>query len=258
MRFFGQKRILRELDYLIPALQDGLNTNIGLLAQSGHGKTTLAYLILGKLGWENCEVSGPPSFNFDPTRRFHFMDEIHMHYSPEILYPYMEEGSDYTFIVATNEGGLLKEPLYNRLIYNFVFDEYQPNELEDMCRFLFSQRGLNNVPGDFVSFIVDRSGGVPRILRNLTYRMALIFKKDMPDDVSQLQEISEAILNIDDRGLDAQEQLYIKCLSDYGPVSLGLLSSITGIHKSTIQHRIEPTLVKRGLITISPQGRQLT
>jgi Holliday junction resolvasome RuvABC ATP-dependent DNA helicase subunit len=256
MRFFGQRRILRELDYLIPAIQDGLNTAVLLEAASGLGKTTLAYAILARLGWDNSEIAGPPDFRFEPTRRFHFMDEIHRLGQPEALYPIMDSG-DHTFIFATNESGSLLEPLYNRCIYTFQFDPYTQGDLMSMCRNTFLQRGYASIPEPFIEFVVDRCGGVPRTLRNLTYRLALIFRTHMPSSIEELGDISTDILNVDENGLDADERKYIDFLKDMGPASLDLISNSTGLSTTTIKKRIEPSLARRRLIRITSKGRML-
>jgi len=233
-----------------------MNTTILLEAPSGHGKTTLAYYILSRLGWDNSEISGPPEFWVDNSRRFHFLDEIHRLNSPEGLYPMIDAG-DHTFLFATNESGLLLEPLYNRCVYTFQFDPYTQSDLFAMTRNIFAQRGYPELPEPFLWFVVERCGGVPRTLRNLTYRLALIFRTHMPENIEELNDISTEILNIDENGLDADERKYLDFLRDMGPASLNLICSSTGLSKETIQKRIEPNLARRRLIHIDSKGRSL-
>jgi len=214
-------------------------------------------MYLNQLGWNESQVSGPPRFAFDTSKRFHFLDEIHELNQPEALYPYLSSGN-FVVILATNQTGDLLEPLRNRCQYVFEFDRYSQDELHGMCSNLFSIQGFPNLPGEIVSFVVERSGGIPRILRNLILRFSVLFRSGERITVGNLERISQEILNLDRNGLGPHERMYIEFLkSAGGSASLSLIASGTGLTESTIRRIVEPGLIHRGILSISSRGRSL-
>jgi Holliday junction resolvasome RuvABC ATP-dependent DNA helicase subunit len=243
--------------YLKQAIKQGENTNLLLVAPSGLGKTTLAYLFISELrSWNKTQVSGPPDFIYNPQKRFHIFDEVHEHDQPEALYPILDSGR-HTFIFATNEVGLLKEPLINRCHYQWFFEPYSREDLRNIAFHLFSLRGFNALPVDYIDFCVDRCNGVPRQLRNIVYRLSVIFNAFIPENIEQLTEVVSTVLNISDGGLNAHDRIYLEFLKDNGRASLDLICHATGITKETVQRIIEPNLVRSGLIRITSRGREI-
>jgi Holliday junction resolvasome RuvABC ATP-dependent DNA helicase subunit len=167
------------------------------------------------------------------------------------------DSGQYVIMIATNEVGLLKDPLVNRCTYVYTFEPYTTEELREMAENLFNERGRDNVNPEFFDSLVTWSGGVPRILRNLVNRFDVVFKTFTPTTTEELVELAEGVLNLDERGFDAQDRRYIRVLEDYGRCSLSLISAATGLTKETIQKYIEPKLIGMRVIRISSRGREL-
>lgn len=255
MNFYGQQKILRELQYLLPEIQSGRNISILLSAPSGHGKTTLAYYILNILGWNDSQISMPPNFPYDSSKRVHFFDEAHMLENVEALYEIMDAGSN-VILLATNETGLLKEPVVNRCI-PLIFEPYSEDDIFYIVRDCMAEFNLSD---EMLRGIVTRSKLNPRIAKTTSMRLQYIFRQGgVPKTISDLDNIIFDILNIDPSGLNPVDRTYINCLKNSnGRASLSMIAHSTHIDKATILRDIEPHLIYLGLIQIGPRGRILT
>jgi Holliday junction resolvasome RuvABC ATP-dependent DNA helicase subunit len=255
MKFIGQEKIRRELGLLIPEIQKGNNYNILLSAPSGHGKTTLAELLLKILGNENSQTSLPPDFEFYTNYRIHFIDEVHEMKTPEYIYQIMDSGN-YTIILATNETGALKEPLLNRCI-PFIFEPYTHTELCIMADNLMLPFKLDP---DKISEIVIKCKSNPRILKILCKRLAYIFRNYIvPKNASELLSILFDVMSIDANGFTAIERRYIEFLTAVGGrASLSAIQNGIHIDQNTIARDIEPQLLYSGRLNITSRGRELS
>lgn len=259
MRFIGQENIVRELDSILPSIKENPNENLHFLfrAASGYGKTTLAYLCLNYLGFDNSCIYFPEGNELSPTfrekYRFHFIDEIHTLENPEFLYPLMDSGK-YTFFFASNESGELKEPLLNRCI-QFIFSPYTQ---EEITRIVEGSLGVN-LPHEFIEEISSRCRGNPRVAKVLCKRLGYVFKNyKFPKTIEELQEILTSYLEIKSGGINRLDEIYMKYLKEVGGVSsLTNIIGGTGIDRSTILREIEPFLLYKKFIRITSKGRQL-
>ena len=255
--FYGQEKILREVESLVESINEDNDYNILFIAPSGYGKTTLVMKILKRLDAiidNRVEICYPPNFRVHQKKRFHFFDEVHELTSPETFYPFMDRG-DRTFFLATNESGLLKEPLYNRCI-PLVFEPYNSTDMFHMCSDLLFRYSLED---KLCQTIVERTNLNPRVLKVTCTRLGYIFSNHgIPKTEADLNEILTNILNIDSSGLNAQERRYMEFLSNVGGhASLSHLVYGTRIDRSTILRDIEPGLLYSGKIRITPKGREI-
>lgn len=258
MEFIGQKTVVTELDYLLEDIQKGNNYNILLRAPSGFGKTTLGLICLNRLGLKDSVYYIPNEEGIIPldsirNKRFHLIDEVHVLKTPEVLYPFMDSGR-FTFILASNESGSLKEPLINRCI-SFIFEPYTEAELLYMA-----QRYLNNpnIPMYFVEEVSRRCKRNPRILKVLCTRISYILKNYRITNDDDYMNILENILKVRAGGLDLHDELYLNFLKGIGGrASLNVISSGTGLDKNLILSEIEPGLIYLGRIKITSKGREL-
>jgi Holliday junction resolvasome RuvABC ATP-dependent DNA helicase subunit len=254
MEFIGQEKIHRELTLLIPELVKGVNYNIVFSAPSGHGKTTLAKLILDTIAEDDYEISLPPNFEFNSDYRYHFLDEVHELKNPELLYTLMDSG-EHTFFLATNETGALKEPLLNRCI-PFIFEPYTNEELCVMGSNMLSPFRLGS---EKVLEIVTKCKGNPRTLKIVCKRLTYIFRNYItPKSIAELLDILFEIMSIDAEGHTSIERKYLEFLDAVGGrASLSAIQNGIHIDSHTIARDVEPQLLYSGLLKITSRGREL-
>jgi Holliday junction resolvasome RuvABC ATP-dependent DNA helicase subunit len=250
--FYGQEKIKKELVPLLAEIKSGKNYNVLLVAPSGYGKTTLAYRILSLFSTKDFEVSEPPNFSFNRGVRIHFLDEVHELTNPEYLYKMMDS-KRYVVILATNETGLLKEPLVNRCI-PLIFEPYDGY---DMKKIIYSL--LPSLRDEFVNELVRISKFNPRIATILCQRLEYIFNVNgSPQDIVGFKRVLTDILNISEEGFNPLERKYIEFLrTSGGRASLDLIVNATRIDKNTVLRDVEPALVMAGIISIGYGGRRL-
>lgn len=255
--FFGQEKIWKQLDYLIPAMQGGQNLNILIRAPSGCGKTKLAFIIAmrideNNLDYSSCDIDG--NVSPDWNKRIIILDEVHLIKNPEFLYPYMDMG-DKIIILCSNESGELKEPLTNRCI-DLNFETYSDLEIGAVVREDF--RNLNlEVPYEVIMEIVRNCNSTPRVARRIVERLGIIFRVNgIPQNAEQVRNILRDVLQIED-GLNPLHRRYLEYLEKIERGSLDLIRFGTRIDKSTILKEIEPVLIGRNLIKITSRGRQI-
>jgi Holliday junction resolvasome RuvABC ATP-dependent DNA helicase subunit len=250
----GQVKILTEIKMIAEEIKTGNNLNVLLIAPSGYGKTTLAVKLLGNIGWDECEMSGPDQmFDFDSNKRVHFMDECHLDPAPEEIYPDMDSG-EHTFIFATNFPGKLREALGRRCI-TLIFEKYTLEEATQIA----IDRLKFEVPYEVAQRLAEKAGNNPGMVVNYVTRLNIIFKHmAVPKTVVELDQLMYSVMNIDAAGLNPNERKYIDFLATIGgTASLGLIVNATKLDQEYVERNIEPTLVERGIITISNKGRVL-
>jgi len=259
--YYGQEKIIKELIGIATELKNGVKLNLLFQAQSGYGKTTLAYTLLSFVdpGYKN-------SFQYIPNRdgevmlekdaRYHFIDEAHELKVPESLYSSMDS-SDLVIMIATNEFDKLKEPMRNRCI-NFNFVPYTNAELALILQDRFVSRYIN-LPYEWCLEITSYTRGNPRVAKNLALRIGfLINNYGYPDNVEDLHKLVYEILGTDSKGITEYDRLYLETLEKAGGVAaLNLMVGLTNLPKKVILEEIEPFLIMQGLIRVTSKGRSL-
>lgn len=257
MEFIGQENIIEELRYLLADIREGRNYNLLFRAPSGFGKTTLGLICLNSFGLNDSyyyipDTDGNINLNAIREKRFHFIDEVHLLKTPEPLYQYLDTGN-YTFILASNESGNLKEPLINRCI-PFIFEPYSDDELYQITRRYINQ----NLPDEFILEVSRRCKRNPRIIKVTCTRINYIVKNYRINSDEDYMGILENILQIKGGGLNRHDLIYLEYLERTGGhASLNALSSGTGLDKNLILSEIEPGLLYLGIIKITSKGREL-
>lgn len=259
--FIGQEARIPELAILIDQAKAGTGMNILLMASSGHGKTMLGSIIVQYL-----DPSHTSSFyyipnkqgiiNFQENARIHFIDEVHLLKTPELLYEYMNDNR-YIFILATNEFYELAEPLRNRC-YPIEFLPYSKDNLHDLVKITLKRKKIQ-VSNSISKKISLFGRNNPRILIKLTERLAFIFKqKGIPDNVTKLIKIIWEILHIKTGGFTELDTRYLKFMEEIGGIaSIRTISGGTDIPTTVILEDIEPFLISKKLLRITSQGRKL-
>ena len=291
--FVGQSKAKQNLRVFIAAAKargEALD-HVLFAGPPGLGKTTLAQIMSRELGVNFKATSGPVIAKAGDLaalltnleeRDVLFIDEIHR-LNPaveEILYPAMEdfqldliigEGpaarsvridlAKFTLVGATTRTGLLTTPLRDRFGIPVRLDFYDEDELLEIVR-----RGARvmqvKVSEDGAREIAKRSRGTPRIAGRLLRRVrdfAAVAGAEVIDRTTADTALHS--LDVDGRGLDALDHLYLSCIAHNfggGPVGIDTIAASLSEARDAIEDIVEPYLLQLGFLNRTPRGRLLT
>jgi Holliday junction DNA helicase RuvB len=291
--FIGQKQVRQNLKIFIAAARargEALD-HVLFHGPPGLGKTTLAQIVAREMGVGFRATSGPviqkagdlaaQLTNLQP-RDVLFIDEIHR-LNPaieEILYPAMEdfqldlmigegpaarsvriELPPFTLIGATTRSGLMTRPLRERFGIPLRLVFYEPAELETIVHRAARVLKMQMAAAGGAE-IAKRSRGTPRVANRLLRRV-----RDFADVGghavvdARVADAALTRLEVDTRGLDAMDRLYLACIADNyggGPVGVETLAAALSEQRDVIEDVIEPYLMQLGLLMRTPRGRLLS
>jgi Holliday junction DNA helicase RuvB len=260
--FIGQERLVKQLSIIAEEIKLGENLNMLFEAPAGHGKNLLAYLLMEYVDpeYENSiQYFIPESreIKFNPSKRFHYLDEVHMLSPQELLYPYLSSGR-YTIILGTNRFDMLTEAIVTRC-HRFQFAEYSDEQIGLMIQLELEKRGVE-LEYYLCKEIAQYCRGNPRIaVKNYSHRLGMIFKySGIPSTREQIHEIMFEYLGTNNGGFTEFDYQYLEALElNGGKAGLETLKSLTGLPQKTIVEDIEPFLIRRGKIRKTARGRIL-
>ena len=291
--FVGQQKVRSQLSLLIEAarLQNRTADHILLAGPPGLGKTTLAMIIAHESGRPLRLTSGPTIQHAGDLAavlsslapgEVLFIDEIHRMARPaeEMLYLAMEdfrvdvmvgkgagatsiplELSPFTLVGATTRSGMLPNPLRDRFGFTAHLEFYEDVDLQEVLKRAAAKLNLE-IDTDALSEIAGRSRGTPRIANRLLRRVrdfALVggHQRVLLEDARAALQLYE----VDELGLDRLDRAILQTLVvrfEGKPVGLSTLAVAVGEEQDTIEAVVEPFLVRIGLISRTPRGRQAT
>ena len=294
--FMGQPQAVMLLERAIAgARQRGTPLGHTLVyGPPGLGKTTLAALLAREMGGELRTVMAPSISRpgdlvaiLVSLKRGDvlFIDEVHRLQASfeEMLYTAMEYfrldislddpmgigGSggavsiplkSYCLVGATTRPGMLSQAFRDRFISKV---ELMPYGMDDMCRIVKRAAGILNLPlqDGAAEEVALRSRGTPRLGNTYLHQLRdHVAFEGMPYLDARTAREAFVMLRIDANGLDEMDRRYLDVLSQRfrgRAVGLSTLVSVLGMDADTIQHKIEPWLLQKGLIERTPKGRML-
>lgn len=263
MFFVGQTHIINQLKIILPEIyKDKLSGAFLFRGASGYGKTELSQKVCNYLAGRNyqfclgSDIKELSENNFDPQVWVHFIDEIHLMETPEILYPIIDKGQ-HIFVFATNYDSVLPEALINRC-KSFIFTEYSDEELIS----IFRTHSKINFRDSILKHIIQIAGRNPRVMIKTYASNLMMYYASRKNELLYNSDV-EIIDTIDrihgiKNGLDRTCRDYLECLAKLGRrASINLLASTMRLDINTIKYSVEPILLYRGLIKITSKGREL-
>ena len=261
--FIGQNRAKQ---LIIAAIQFP-DKHILIRGPYGHGKTVLATIVAHNLTTRyNFEVAHPGmNLNWYKRQRgkVYVIDEVHELPHPESWYPLLDAGRN-RFIFTTTDTGELPAPFVSRML-EIVLEPYTEEEIKKIVLdYVRPLLGTNGFPKDiYVSTIEEiskRSKQIPRVAKRIADIILGTAKARgivgiIPQDFALT--VLEDILQLSPEGFDPLDRQYLQILRQHGPIGLANIAGMMLLDKSTIQRQIEPFLLRKGYICITPRGRKL-
>jgi Holliday junction DNA helicase RuvB len=167
----------------------------------------------------------------------------------------------FTLIGATTRIGLISSPLRDRFGATYRLEYYPEEDLQTIIS-RNSKTLSAKINDDAAGELSKRSRFTPRIANRLLKRVR-DFAQVKGYDTINLPTARQALelLEIDGLGLDKNDRRILEALIHKfsgKPVGLNTLAAATGEEEDTITDVHEPFLIRLGLITKTPKGRQAT
>lgn len=166
----------------------------------------------------------------------------------------------FTLILSTNHASGIVAPLRDRMSHVLHFDYYSVDELAAICK---QRAGAMrwSVEADVFTLVAEKSKETPRLALRLLQSCWRSARAENADVVT-VEHVRQtlALEGLDaDLGLDKAEQTYLRALAEAeGTARLHLLATRVGQPSRTVSEVIESFLIRRGLVTRTLSGRELT
>lgn len=179
-------------------------------------------------------------------------------YKGRLVYTKLPPGL--TFILATTHEGQIRDALLSRLI-TVEFHEYSKEERTTIAvNCLINEHGIPHyaIEEEAVAAIGARSRSPRDVIQNCNL---LAMKVRMETDGSVTMAVVEdlfRILGFDHNGLTKRDKQILERLTMFEYLGLKSISSYINMPESDVEEKIEPWLLRNGLIVRLPRGRKLT
>lgn len=273
--FVGQTALKDRLQLLISA--NGIHgrplASILLVAPPGVGKTSLAHLIAQEAFVDLEAMTAPVEQTYlksviESHSGIVFIDEVHdlTRKQQEYLLPVVEDREvatrfgnrlpvDVTIVAATTEGDKIIRPLWDRFRVKPAFDPYTEEEMIQITLGMARKYDIE-VDEEWAAQIAAASLGVPRNVRSLVecaWEMATVNFGTVPSVEDVLAQ-----MRVTPSGLTVEHVRYCEVIRHAGGVAgLDTMRQLLGMPAGHVE-RLEIDLIRQGLLTRTPSGRQLT
>ncbi len=281
--YIGHADVVHDLKILISNYREYSKPpgHILFYGNGGLGKTTLAEIIADEMEARFVSIVGESIRNPQQVERILlqiepgdvlFIDEAHEIRSFESFYHAMQDQKvylrsgeihylpEFTLIAATTRPEKLDKPFRQRFQNHFRLKPYQPEEIEKIIYACVKDEYITGIDEIAAAMIANASHGIIRIAVNTLLdgakNIALYSKEDYitKAHVNELFKIKK----IDQNGIsDIQIELLYFLYQAERPVGLNNLAEVMEISKDQLAE-IEVGLIKRGLISRTSRGRQIT
>lgn len=158
-----------------------------------------------------------------------------------------------SFILGTTDRGQLKDTILNRII-ELTFDPYTENDIVQ----ILSEVANVNTPDILIRKIASVSRNGRDGKQYLKGIEAFIDMHNIQHPSEEHFEQFCSIYGISHDGLKINELTYLSILMEQGTIGLQNISALMGVKVEEITNIIEPYLFQKGLIAITPKGRELS
>lgn len=291
--YIGQQSIKDNLHILLTAAANRKQQPEHLLfyGPPGLGKTTISHLIAREMNRNIKITSGPAIEKVGDLASILtnlgagdilFIDEIHRLNKniEEVLYPAMESGvldiiigkgpsartiqldiPPFTLIAATTKIAMLSAPLRSRFSGGvFKLEFYTQTEMEKIIYQSAFKLGIEITDGG-VHAIASRSRSTPRTANYFLKRIrdyAEVHNTSITEE-SVLSALN--LIGVDNIGLRQTDRDVVLTIIEKfngGPVGVKTIATATHEEIDSIESVIEPYLIQKGLLELTPRGRVVT
>lgn len=277
--FIGQRKVVKNLKAQIAgSKRNGISLpNICLYGPAGMGKTELAKAAAVAANTKIHVFTATRETTIDiliaevQSHEILLIDEAHaLHaHTQEALYPYLEAANAinqmkssipvFSTILATDQPNRLTKPLRSRCSIEVFMEPYSSEELRLIITGFASKRKIALTP-QATTLLAEASQGNPRkagnTIRNLAGYGSL-------GDVIRITEpdVQQFLVDqgYDHLQRDSSQVRYLEVLKRQGTsVSLGSLALQLGLPAEFVSSAVEPFLIQKDWVEITPKGRRLT
>jgi holliday junction DNA helicase RuvB len=163
----------------------------------------------------------------------------------------------FTLVLATDRPGQLLNPLKKRFPTKLHLTPYPSKEMKEIVAVVAAESEILLTP-QATSRLAMACHGLPRKATHFLQKLRL-FYPPQPRDISikQVERFLRAF-HIDEHGFGPEERKYLRFLRRNGKASLETLAQYMGTDRDEVLRQIEPTLVRKGLVSVASSGRRLT
>lgn len=288
--FIGNKKLVDRLELAVTAAKERNDPvdHILLTGAPGLGKTTIANLVAEQYETEfravNAAALTKPQDLIETLVQIEdnaviLLDECHA-VTPKMaenIYTAMEDfkitiklgnkqpielnTKKFCLIGATTHPGKMPEPLRDRFGIHYTMEYYSDKEIESIVKNNFKNLEVDIQDTESIEYIAKCSRGIPRISNKLVKRIR-DYAQVHNNNTIDIDLVKKTLKDeeLDAYGFNKLDRQYMKTLfTEYngGPCGPKSIATSMGQDTTTITESIEPFLIRKKYVTLTPRGRCL-